>query len=106
MWISSCGPRGRSVTTILSDDPAGARSQTDRRAEFKRGDWHAAVVTRTVLTSEGEDWRLHATLDAYEGDTRNLRPQLGPANSAFLGRPIFGRPAEPSAAAGGPEEEA
>jgi hypothetical protein len=47
MWISSCGLRvGRHgfYPTIL----AGARSQTDRRAEFKRGEWHAAVVTRTV----------------------------------------------------------
>jgi uncharacterized protein len=80
---------------ILSDDPAGARSEIHRRAAFKRGDWHAAVVTRTVLTSEGEDWRLHATLDAYEGETRICARNwdlLIPRSSA--GRSSGGRPSQ------------
>jgi uncharacterized protein len=56
--------------SILPEDPSAARSETERRAEFKRGAWHAAVATRTVLTSEGGNWRFLADLDAYEGGVR------------------------------------
>jgi putative CocE/NonD family hydrolase len=56
--------------SILPDDPASARSQTERHAGFKRGAWHATVVTRTVLKPEGDNWRFLADLDAYEGGVR------------------------------------
>ncbi|MEA2779575.1 MAG: uncharacterized protein QOK29_1119 [Rhodospirillaceae bacterium] len=59
---------GSESYSILPDDPSAACSETRRRAEFKRADWHAAVVTRTVLRPQGEDWRFLATLDAYEGE--------------------------------------
>ena len=55
---------------IALDDAAQARSETYRRAAFKRDDWQAAVVTTSVLTAEGDDWRFVATLDAYEGEVR------------------------------------
>jgi hypothetical protein len=61
---------GSESYSILSDDPSAACSETHRRAEFKRADWHAAVVTRTVLRPQGGDWRFLATLDAYEGEAR------------------------------------
>jgi putative CocE/NonD family hydrolase len=56
--------------SILPDDPSAARSETRRRAEFKRGAWHVEVATRTALTPEGDDWRFLADLDAYEGGVR------------------------------------
>ncbi|MEX1109804.1 MAG: CocE/NonD family hydrolase [Dongiaceae bacterium] len=61
---------GSESYSIAGDDPSLARSETRRRAELKRGGWHTAVVTRSVLTPEGENWRLTATLDAYEGEAR------------------------------------
>jgi putative CocE/NonD family hydrolase len=60
---------GSESYSIIEGDPSSARSEARRRAEFKRGDWHVAVVTRSVLTAEGDDWRLAASLDAYEGGT-------------------------------------
>jgi hypothetical protein len=37
---------------------------------FEQGDWRAHTETRTLLTSSRTHFRLQATLDAYEGDTR------------------------------------
>jgi putative CocE/NonD family hydrolase len=54
--------------SLPDGDPARARSEAQRRAEFRRADWHASVVTQSVLTSSGKNWRLMATLSAYEGD--------------------------------------
>ncbi len=56
--------------SILPEDPSAAWSQTERRAEFKRGAWHVVVTTRTVLKPEGADWRFLADLDAYEDGVR------------------------------------
>jgi hypothetical protein len=56
--------------SIAADDPSQARSETTRRAEFRRGDWHVSVATRTTLVAEGAGWRFTATLDAHEGAAR------------------------------------
>jgi hypothetical protein len=37
---------------------------------FRRGDWAVRTETRTVLTSDAECFRIHATLDAYENEER------------------------------------
>lgn len=37
---------------------------------FRRGDWHARILTRSVLTSDAENFYLQAELDAYEDDKR------------------------------------
>ncbi|RDD61549.1 CocE/NonD family hydrolase [Ferruginivarius sediminum] len=37
---------------------------------FRRDDWHISTVTRTLLTSDETHFRIRATLDAYEGDSR------------------------------------
>lgn len=37
---------------------------------FARDAWAVETRTRTVLTSTATDFRLHAQLDAYEGDER------------------------------------
>ena len=36
----------------------------------RRGEWEVSTVTRTLLTADAEAFRIRATLDAYEGDTR------------------------------------
>ena len=56
--------------SMPAGDPAQARSEAQRRAGFKRGDWQAAVVTQSTLTSNGDNWRLIATLSAFEGETQ------------------------------------
>lgn len=58
---------GSETYEIAGDNPLQARSVANRRAEFLRHDWHAAVVTQSTLTLENDDWRLLATLDAYVG---------------------------------------
>lgn len=105
------GATGSERYEILCDDPGRARSETLRRAEFQRGDWHAAVETRTVLTSEGADWRFRATLDAYEGEARifarnwDLRIPRSSAGRSSGSRPSDAPPlADPSRA--GPKKHA
>ncbi|MDI5934502.1 CocE/NonD family hydrolase [Halomonas kalidii] len=43
---------------------------TEWRRSFKRGDWEVCTLTRTLMTSDADSFRLRATLDAWEGDTR------------------------------------
>jgi putative CocE/NonD family hydrolase len=61
---------GSETYTTVADDPAQLRSEARRRVEFKRGDWQVSVVSHSVLTVEGGDWRFVATLEAYEGEAR------------------------------------
>jgi len=46
------------------------RGEVTTRGNFKRGDWEVQSVTQTVLTSTRTHFRVRATLDAYEGDSR------------------------------------
>ncbi|WP_274426151.1 CocE/NonD family hydrolase [Chelativorans sp. YIM 93263] len=43
-------------------------SYTER--ELRRDDWHISTTTRTELTSDAENFYIHARLDAYEDDRR------------------------------------
>ncbi|MGM0785642.1 MAG: CocE/NonD family hydrolase [Pseudomonadota bacterium] len=43
---------------------------TEWQRSFQRGDWVVHTLTRTLLTSDAENFRIRATLDAWEGDTR------------------------------------
>ncbi|MCD6009323.1 CocE/NonD family hydrolase [Halomonas sp. IOP_31] len=43
---------------------------TEWERHFRRGDWQVRTVTRTLMTSDADNFRLRATLDAYEGDSR------------------------------------
>ncbi|MGH3795924.1 MAG: CocE/NonD family hydrolase [Pseudonocardiaceae bacterium] len=54
----------------VGDDFGSVCGETEWRIGFKRGDWQASTVTRTVLTSTVTDFILRAELDAYEGDQR------------------------------------
>jgi len=54
----------------VGDDFGSVRGEVVWTSDFRRGDWQASTVTRTVLTSTVTDFLLHAQLDAYEGDER------------------------------------
>ena len=56
--------------TIKPDDPLSARAEVSWAVGMRRGDWRASSQTRTVMTSTATEFRLHATLDAFEGDDR------------------------------------
>ncbi|MGM1052688.1 MAG: CocE/NonD family hydrolase [Pseudomonadota bacterium] len=43
---------------------------TEWQRSFKRGDWEVHTLTRTLMTSDLDNFRIRATLDAWEGDTR------------------------------------
>jgi putative CocE/NonD family hydrolase len=56
--------------TIHPDDPLSARAEVTFEMHNGRGDWRTRAVTRTVLTATATDFRIQATLDAWEGDQR------------------------------------
>ncbi|MFP5071926.1 CocE/NonD family hydrolase [Pseudonocardia nantongensis] len=52
------------------DDISSVRGEVRATVTFRRGQHEASAVTRTVQTSDTEDFHLRATLDAYRGETR------------------------------------
>jgi len=46
------------------------RGWCEWQRSFQRGDWRVHTITRTLLTSNETHFRIRATLDAYEGDSR------------------------------------
>ena len=56
--------------TYSNDDFDSVRGETLWFRSFERGDWSVKTVSRTVLTSTSTHFRLHAELDAFEGDER------------------------------------
>ncbi|MEX0426743.1 CocE/NonD family hydrolase [Nocardioides sp. DS6] len=54
--------RGSDVESVIGE--------TVWRMGFRRGDWEVRTLTRTVLTSTATHFRLHAELDAFEGERR------------------------------------
>lgn len=53
-----------------NDDFDSARGETYWEIGFERDGWHTRTVTRTILSSTTTHFRIQATLDAYEGDSR------------------------------------
>ena len=43
---------------------------TEWQRSFRRGEWEVHTLTRTLMTSDADNFRIRATLDAWEGDTR------------------------------------
>lgn len=56
--------------SYVYDDYASLSGWTEWQRSFRRGDWRVRTVTRTLMTADAENFRLRATLDAYEGDSR------------------------------------
>ncbi|MGK7295346.1 MAG: hypothetical protein ACNS61_05855, partial [Candidatus Wenzhouxiangella sp. M2_3B_020] len=51
-------------------DFTSLRGTTATERAFRRGDWSARTLTSTVLTSDAENFYIHARLDAFEGERR------------------------------------
>lgn len=58
------------------NDVNSVRGETRTVRRFERDDWRVEVVTRTVLTSTPEDFRITAQLDAYELDAERGDPRV------------------------------
>ncbi len=62
--------RTEETYTSRADDYDSLRGETWWHCRFRRGTWEVRTVTRTVLTSGADEFRVKAELDAYEGDVR------------------------------------
>ncbi|MFO8032330.1 MAG: peptidase S15, partial [Desulfohalobiaceae bacterium] len=67
-WIVSS--KGQEWYTFRYDDFDSARGETVWYRRFQREKWCVQTRTRTVLTSTATHFRLHAELDAYQGEER------------------------------------
>ena len=56
--------------TYQGDDFTSVRGENRTERTFQRGDWSVRTTTRTVLTADTTHFRIHAELDAYEGEKR------------------------------------
>ncbi|MEJ2760338.1 MAG: CocE/NonD family hydrolase [Gammaproteobacteria bacterium] len=54
--------------TSVADDFDSIRGETLWNRGYRRGEWEVKTVTRTVVTSDADNFHIHATLDAYEGE--------------------------------------
>ena len=54
----------------VDDDPASVRAEVHAVRNFTRGTWQVETTTATILTCTEDSFRIQATLDAYEGETR------------------------------------
>jgi putative CocE/NonD family hydrolase len=54
--------------SIHPRDPLSARAEVTFEMLNGRGDWRTRAVTRTVLTATHGEFRIQATLDAWEGE--------------------------------------
>jgi hypothetical protein len=62
--------RTRERYSSTAGDFRSIRGETRTRRGFSRGDWNVCAETRSILTATPRVFRLHATLDAYEGRER------------------------------------
>ncbi|MGM0586698.1 MAG: CocE/NonD family hydrolase [Pseudomonadota bacterium] len=56
--------------TFAAEDYDSLSGWTEWERTFRRGDWTVRVLTRCLLTSDETAFRIRATLDAFEGDSR------------------------------------
>ncbi|MGH6941515.1 CocE/NonD family hydrolase C-terminal non-catalytic domain-containing protein, partial [Hypericibacter sp.] len=57
-------------STILPDDPTSAKTVTHWKRSYGRGKWQVSAESWITLTSDRENFKVTATLDAFEGDRR------------------------------------
>ena len=62
--------RTRETYTYCTDEYNSVSGETLWQRSFKRDDWQVRTVTRTLLTSNENEFRIRADLDAYEGPSR------------------------------------
>lgn len=56
--------------TIQKEDVTSAQGETYTYRSFTRDDWDVEVETRTLLTSDQDNFQIHAQLDGYEAGNR------------------------------------
>lgn len=56
--------------SFQDNDETSARGETWTRRCFKRDDWDVEVLTRTVLTSDVDNFHVHAQLDGFDQGER------------------------------------
>jgi hypothetical protein len=56
--------------TYTNEDYASLRGWVEWNRTMRRDDWRVQIITRTLLTSDATHFRVRATLDAYENDSR------------------------------------
>ena len=56
--------------TYQGDDFCSLTGETKTQRIFRRGDWRVEILTRSVVTSDEENFCIRCELDAYEGTTR------------------------------------
>ncbi|WP_216216716.1 CocE/NonD family hydrolase [Amycolatopsis aidingensis] len=64
--------RAEETYGCVGEDFTSARGEVAWTTGFRRGGWNAWAVTRTILTCTTTEFRIHAQLDAYEGEVRVL----------------------------------
>ena len=60
----------RECYSFKGDDFDSVCGEVISKRGLRRGDWYVHSITRTVLTSDAENFYLRADLDAFEGDVR------------------------------------
>ncbi|MSP81483.1 MAG: CocE/NonD family hydrolase [Alphaproteobacteria bacterium] len=63
---------GQETYRIVEDAPLSARQSSSWTVILERGTWKVRTESRTTVTSTAGAFRVVATLDAYEGETRVL----------------------------------
>lgn len=51
-------------------DPLSAHAEIEQKTVLRRGDWSVRIECRTVLSSDRENFRMEATLEAFESGER------------------------------------
>jgi len=64
------GRRAYELYESVADDFTSARGRSTWTMRFARGDWSARTETHTSLECTETEFRVYATLDAFEGDER------------------------------------
>ena len=62
--------RKRRRFSIHPGDPDSARAEIRWFREYARGAWRVSAESRITLTSDKDNFRVTARLDAFEGDAR------------------------------------
>ncbi|WP_017586809.1 CocE/NonD family hydrolase [Nocardiopsis ganjiahuensis] len=62
--------RAHEIYDAVGDDFTSVRGRSTWTMRFARGDWDARTETHTVLECTEDEFRVHATLDAYESEER------------------------------------
>ncbi len=56
--------------SFRAGDHSSLRGETFTEREFRREGWRALAVTSTTITSDVQNFHIHARLDAFDGDRR------------------------------------